>query len=351
MTALSNIETPLSLILEGNASRPSVLRSDIEALLATHGVNCPVGVVIFPGYAPGLSFSDGVFISRSATIPFVAGRLSPCVVPLAFFVTAMLMTIQFRSPSGFPLFPRIATCHHAFAIGVTVILMTGVCPFHWVSLAVAIGTSIVICTVTEEAEAALNCGLCLRLLGSALIGAGWSFSLLQPFALIGFFSPFWSQLLAPASASRASIALTARIAATYASAIYSLTDARVISHCCALVLAANLVVQVIVIGWRYRACARRSVEEFMRDSGYRWSDPSTNDCLICYQGLSAGVVVMPCGHAIHMECLAQWLRHGEVCPYCRHPLSVPTSDQIDAMMAVAQPLRAVVLCDRTESFF
>ncbi|CAO2179441.1 unnamed protein product [Urochloa humidicola] len=56
------------------------------------------------------------------------------------------------------------------------------------------------------------------------------------------------------------------------------------------------------------------------------TDRSGEECAICLNDFRAEETLraMPCAHAFHHNCIAQWLRRNAVCPLCRHQL-LPTT--------------------------
>lgn len=48
----------------------------------------------------------------------------------------------------------------------------------------------------------------------------------------------------------------------------------------------------------------------------------TKECSICLEEFSAGleVVLMPCSHLYHKDCIVEWLKRSHLCPYCRFKL-------------------------------
>jgi hypothetical protein len=55
------------------------------------------------------------------------------------------------------------------------------------------------------------------------------------------------------------------------------------------------------------------------DNGDTQHDDSERKCLVCqceYEA-SEGLRRLPCGHCFHIECVDQWLKGKDACPYCR----------------------------------
>jgi hypothetical protein len=50
--------------------------------------------------------------------------------------------------------------------------------------------------------------------------------------------------------------------------------------------------------------------------------PEEGDCAICMSGMEGrtDIMVTPCGHAFHGQCLVTWMNERLVCPICRAPL-------------------------------
>uniref|UniRef100_A0A6N2L941 RING-type E3 ubiquitin transferase n=1 Tax=Salix viminalis TaxID=40686 RepID=A0A6N2L941_SALVM len=45
-----------------------------------------------------------------------------------------------------------------------------------------------------------------------------------------------------------------------------------------------------------------------------------SDCTVCMEEISAGkeVILMPCSHVYHSDCIVQWLQTSHFCPLCRY---------------------------------
>ncbi|KAJ6741010.1 E3 UBIQUITIN-PROTEIN LIGASE PRAJA [Salix purpurea] len=45
-----------------------------------------------------------------------------------------------------------------------------------------------------------------------------------------------------------------------------------------------------------------------------------SDCAVCLEEISAGkeVILMPCSHVYHSDCIVQWLQTSHFCPLCRY---------------------------------
>jgi len=51
-------------------------------------------------------------------------------------------------------------------------------------------------------------------------------------------------------------------------------------------------------------------------------------CSVCIEDFrvgECGVVILPCGHLFHEECLLPWLKEHNTCPVCRHELPAESS--------------------------
>ena len=47
---------------------------------------------------------------------------------------------------------------------------------------------------------------------------------------------------------------------------------------------------------------------------------STEDCIICYDGILRAEDILPCGHRVHICCVQKQFK--AECPLCRHPLDM-----------------------------
>ncbi|KAH7098358.1 hypothetical protein BKA62DRAFT_622729, partial [Auriculariales sp. MPI-PUGE-AT-0066] len=52
---------------------------------------------------------------------------------------------------------------------------------------------------------------------------------------------------------------------------------------------------------------------------------SVDRCGTCLSQFRAGekaVMIQPCSHTAHSDCVRKWIARSATCPQCRHPLSV-----------------------------
>ena len=66
--------------------------------------------------------------------------------------------------------------------------------------------------------------------------------------------------------------------------------------------------------------------------------PGTDPCPICYEDMR-GIdgCLLPCGHAVHSDCIADWLHNHRTCPVCRDDVSLPASRKRKADSLSEQP--------------
>lgn len=48
------------------------------------------------------------------------------------------------------------------------------------------------------------------------------------------------------------------------------------------------------------------------------SSEDDNPCSICFGSIETHVMVTPCKHYFHLECISEWLGNSNTCPICRH---------------------------------
>lgn len=63
------------------------------------------------------------------------------------------------------------------------------------------------------------------------------------------------------------------------------------------------------------------------------------DCIICTEPINKTEPtnhVLPCAHVFHPECITTWLNTSRICPICKHPVNVYTSDQLEMYNRSAQ---------------
>jgi hypothetical protein len=53
------------------------------------------------------------------------------------------------------------------------------------------------------------------------------------------------------------------------------------------------------------------------------------NCTICLEDIISDLRFLPCIHAFHGECINTWIREQPVCPICKVPVYVNTTDQLD----------------------
>ena len=78
--------------------------------------------------------------------------------------------------------------------------------------------------------------------------------------------------------------------------------------------------------WRMTAQAHIDKLEILTFDPRAVQDKDENDsdvkCLVCQFPYEANEALnrLPCGHCFHVECVSQWLKSNEVCPYCRQTI-------------------------------
>ncbi|KAM3586349.1 hypothetical protein VKS41_002869 [Umbelopsis sp. WA50703] len=63
------------------------------------------------------------------------------------------------------------------------------------------------------------------------------------------------------------------------------------------------------------------------------------DCSVCKEefGIAEQVLILPCQHFFHQDCIKQWLQVNGTCPICRHSLASSSSEEVE----VARPSERV----------
>ena len=51
--------------------------------------------------------------------------------------------------------------------------------------------------------------------------------------------------------------------------------------------------------------------------------PRHDECVICYEPMAKNVVMLPCLHAYHEDCIMEWFERKKTCPYCLRPVLDP----------------------------
>lgn len=57
--------------------------------------------------------------------------------------------------------------------------------------------------------------------------------------------------------------------------------------------------------------------------------PKVLNCAICLDDIESDVQFLPCIHSFHGECINAWIREQPVCPICKVPVYVNTTEQLD----------------------
>ena len=52
-----------------------------------------------------------------------------------------------------------------------------------------------------------------------------------------------------------------------------------------------------------------------------------NECSICHEQLMQDVIVLPCSHRFHNECIEPWIISHNSCPICRAPIIEPEEEE------------------------
>lgn len=62
-----------------------------------------------------------------------------------------------------------------------------------------------------------------------------------------------------------------------------------------------------------------------------FDEASEDPCVICQDDIKAGeeVLILPCGHFFHPDCVTPWLKSNNTCPSCRHELPSEQITQAD----------------------
>ena len=55
---------------------------------------------------------------------------------------------------------------------------------------------------------------------------------------------------------------------------------------------------------------------------YQVQNESLSRCCICLDDLTSDVVLTPCSHSFHYQCLYRWLLHRNACPLCLKPIPI-----------------------------
>jgi hypothetical protein len=63
--------------------------------------------------------------------------------------------------------------------------------------------------------------------------------------------------------------------------------------------------------------AKHKLEKYIHEFN---GDKFENECCICMCDIDAKYAKLPCGHAMHYECVHKWFMEQLVCPVCRHSL-------------------------------
>ena len=58
----------------------------------------------------------------------------------------------------------------------------------------------------------------------------------------------------------------------------------------------------------------------------------TSECIICtgeIERYDTSNYVLPCAHVFHPACITQWLNTSSICPICKHPVNIYTTEQLE----------------------
>jgi hypothetical protein len=65
------------------------------------------------------------------------------------------------------------------------------------------------------------------------------------------------------------------------------------------------------------------------DSDIKLHNRKVLNCAICLEEIESDVQFLPCIHPFHGECINEWIREQPVCPICKVPVYVNTTEQLD----------------------
>ncbi|XP_018793108.1 PREDICTED: E3 ubiquitin-protein ligase RNF13-like [Bactrocera latifrons] len=84
-------------------------------------------------------------------------------------------------------------------------------------------------------------------------------------------------------------------------------------------LVALLLVRPPQVGYHQERRRKSTNSEDRYTPGFN-SSPG-DDCVICLMELeNENMTYLPCGHALHDNCIEQYKRHKKNCPICREPM-------------------------------
>ena len=86
-----------------------------------------------------------------------------------------------------------------------------------------------------------------------------------------------------------------------------------------------LIIQCIIVILQSIFGGRFFLPKSKKSTSYNYKRlplPEGSECSICYSPIlnNESGIITPCGHTFHIDCLKEWMKESELCPYCRQVL-------------------------------
>ena len=90
-------------------------------------------------------------------------------------------------------------------------------------------------------------------------------------------------------------------------------------------LAIYMIAQLIIIILQTIFGGRFFLPKSKKSTTYNYKRlplPEGSECSICYSPIlsTESGIITPCGHTFHIDCIKEWLKESDLCPYCRQVL-------------------------------